>query len=135
MRLLEKEKKKTQITVTSTKLFHIIIIIIIIIIVIYLPSCVKQIFLKTYSRLLGEETSGNHRYQAYRRGHLDITISAEKEYRHAYGTCARSLVYTRHDLRTKNENVKRKIVHFNFNAPVMSLNKKPIFFSYSSLAF
>ena len=27
---------------------------------------------KTYSKLLGEETSGNH--QAYRRGHLDITI-------------------------------------------------------------
>ena len=30
-------------------------------------------FKQIYSRLLGEETSGNH--QAYRRGHLDITIS------------------------------------------------------------
>ena len=29
-------------------------------------------FKKAYSRLLGEETSGNH--QAYRRGHLEITI-------------------------------------------------------------
>ena len=28
-----------------------------------------------YSRLLGEESSGNH--QAYRRGHLDITILNE----------------------------------------------------------
>ena len=29
-------------------------------------------FKKAYSRLLGEETSGNH--QAYKRGHLDIKI-------------------------------------------------------------
>ena len=46
--------------------------IIIIIIIIYLPSYVQQILKTVYSKLLGEETSRNH--QAYRRGHLDITI-------------------------------------------------------------
>ena len=51
----------------------IIVIIIIIIIIIYLPLNITKS--KKYSRLLGEETSGNH--QAYRRGHLDITILNE----------------------------------------------------------
>ena len=41
---------------------------------IYLPYC-KINFKDIYSMLLGEETSGNH--QAYRRGHLDITILNE----------------------------------------------------------
>ena len=40
----------------------------------YLPYC-KINFKDIYSMLLGEETSGNH--QAYRRGHLDITILNE----------------------------------------------------------
>ena len=35
------------------------------------PLILKSIFLE-YSMLLGEETSRNH--QAYRRGHLDVTI-------------------------------------------------------------
>ena len=39
--------------------------------IIYFPLCVQQIKKRTYSRLLGEETSGNH--QAYRRGHLTPT--------------------------------------------------------------
>ena len=41
------------------------------IIIIYLLAFVTTNF-TGYSRLLGEETSRNH--QAYRRGHLDITI-------------------------------------------------------------
>ena len=47
---------------------------IIIIIIIYLPLSITKIK-NTACRLLGEETSGNH--QAYRRGHLDITILNE----------------------------------------------------------
>ena len=41
---------------------------------IYLPWCITN-FKDIYSMLLGDETSGNH--QAYRRGHLDITILNE----------------------------------------------------------
>ena len=73
-----KSTAKLQINILSRKCYIIIIIIIIIIHHhhhhhhhLFAFMWITD-FRKAYSRLLGEETSGNH--QAYRRGHLEITI-------------------------------------------------------------